>query len=274
LFAALAAAASISPASASVTVGQLAPSTPVSNCDITFDFVQIGQTSGNSYVMPATGTITSWSSNAGPGAGQLVKLKVFRKVADPAIYQAVAHGPDTLLAASALNTFPVNIAVKAGDVLGLHGAGGADYGCAFPAPGETSLRARGGDLADGAAGDFPITDQTNKRANVTAALSPSNTFTLGSTTRNKKKGTATLTATVPNPGVLALSGNGVKTAGARISVAVAAPGAVQLLIKAQGKKKRKLTDKGKVKLSPTITYTPTGGDPSTQSLKVKLKKKL
>ena len=31
---------------------------------------------------------------------------------------------------------------------------------------------------------------------------------------------------------------------------------------------------GKVKLNLAITYTPTGGDPSTQSVKVKLKKKL
>jgi hypothetical protein len=29
-----------------------------------------------------------------------------------------------------------------------------------------------------------------------------------------------------------------------------------------------------VKLSVAVTYTPTGGDPSTQSVKVKLKKKL
>lgn len=58
-----------------------------------------------------------------------------------------------------------------------------------------------------------------------------------------------------------------------ISKAVPA-GTASLLIKAKGKQKRKLYDKGKVKLNPAITYTPTGGNPSTQSLKVKLKKKL
>jgi hypothetical protein len=55
---------------------------------------------------------------------------------------------------------------------------------------------------------------------------------------------------------------------------VSAPGEVQLLIQARGKKKTKLNRKGKVKVSPTITYTPTGGDPSSQSIDVKLKKKL
>ena len=47
-----------------------------------------------------------------------------------------------------------------------------------------------------------------------------------------------------------------------------------MLIKAKGKKKRKLNDTGKVTLNVAVTYTPTGGDPSTQSVKVKLKKNL
>jgi hypothetical protein len=53
-----------------------------------------------------------------------------------------------------------------------------------------------------------------------------------------------------------------------------AAGPVQLLIKATGKKRKKLNQNGKVKLGVTITYTPTLGDPGTQSVKVKLKKKL
>jgi hypothetical protein len=47
---------------------------------------------------------------------------------------------------------------------------------------------------------------------------PSNTFTLGARTKNKKKGTATLTiADLPNPGDLTASGNGVKAASPRQS---------------------------------------------------------
>lgn len=51
-------------------------------------------------------------------------------------------------------------------------------------------------------------------------------------------------------------------------------GQAQLLITATGKKKRKLNETGKVKLNVAINYTPTGGSPSTQSIKVKLKKRL
>jgi hypothetical protein len=49
---------------------------------------------------------------------------------------------------------------------------------------------------------------------------------------------------------------------------------VKLKIRAKGKQKAILNETGKVKVKPKITYTPTGGDPSTQSIKVKLKKKL
>ena len=41
-------------------------------------------TSGNTYVVPAGGVaITSWSTNAAAGAGQQLKMKVFRKIGEP-----------------------------------------------------------------------------------------------------------------------------------------------------------------------------------------------
>jgi hypothetical protein len=54
---------------------------------------------------------------------------------------------------------------------------------------------------------------------------------------------------------------------------VTAPGDVKLTIRARGKRQRKLNDTGKVTVQPKITYTPTDGDPSTQSRQLKLKKK-
>jgi hypothetical protein len=108
------------------------------------------------------------------------------------------------------------------------------------------------------------------------ASAPSNAFTLGAITRNTKKGTAKITVNVPNPGELTATGNGVKAASvgrAVISKSVGG-GPAQLLIKANGKKKKTLNEVGKVKLNVAITYAPTGGNPSTQSVKVKLKKKL
>ena len=263
--------ASASPAAASVTLGQLGNPPNPTGCSSGYDWVQPTATSGNSYASPATGTITSWSTNAIAGGGQMLAMKVFRKIADPATYMVVGHDGPRPLTASTLNTFPASIPVQAGDLVGLSTAAGTTA-CDFSVPGETEYYHLG-NLAEGASGSF--TGYSDKRLNVTAVLVPTNAFTLGGTARNRKKGTATLTVNVPNPGELALSGNGVKTAaaGAVVAKTVTAPGDVELLIKAKGKKKRKLNQTGKVKVKPDVTYTPTGGDPSTQSKKLKLKKR-
>jgi hypothetical protein len=107
-----------------------------------------------------------------------------------------------------------------------------------------------------------------------SAMQPNNKFTVDGVARNKKKGNATITVTVPNPGELVASGNGVQaaSAGAVISKAVGA-GQATLVIRATGKKKKKLKTKGKTKLGVAITYTPTSGRATSQSLTVKLKKK-
>jgi hypothetical protein len=71
------------------------------------------------------------------------------------------------------------------------------------------------------------------------------------------------------------SGKGVKVAtasGAVIAKSVAA-GTASLVVKAKGKQRQKLNLTGKVTVKPKITYTPTGGASSTQSLKVKLRKR-
>ncbi len=108
-------------AQAQVTVGQLAPNgTPV-ECEEpnAYDEVQTSVASGNSYVVPVSGVLTSWSTNAGLGANQQLGLKVFRRLGDSNLFLVVASDLRPL-ASNALNTFPVNIPVRAGDLIGLH----------------------------------------------------------------------------------------------------------------------------------------------------------
>jgi hypothetical protein len=270
-----------STAGASVTLGQLSPLSPAeTQCNGgPFDAVQPTVTSGNTYVVPSTGgvtswTVTSWSHNASTDLGQSLTMKFWRPLGGSS-YQAVGHDGPRSPTPSIVNTFSgLNIPVKAGDVLGISPSGlGLNNGCGFVVTGD-QWPLRLGNLADGESDVFPST-RPNNRLNVTAVIDPTNTFTLGGITRNKKKGTATLTVNVPNPGELTASGNGVKAAGAAmISKAVPAPGVATLLIKAKGKKKRKLNDTGKVKLNAAISYTPTDGTASTQARKVKLKKNL
>jgi hypothetical protein len=47
-----------------------------------------------------------------------------------------------------------------------------------------------------------------------------------------------------------------------------------MTIRAKGKKKRKLNETGGVTVTPSITYKPTSGDARTQTIKLKLRKKL
>jgi hypothetical protein len=225
-------------------------------------------TSGNSYVAPGTGTITSWTTYGGPSGGVELSLKVFRLTAAPATYQAVGHsGPHPVSAnGTAGNTFPANIPVKPGDVLGVNGS---SY-CVLSVPGE-QYRYYLGDLPDGQQAAFSTGN--NFRLNVQATFVPDNAFTAGKVKRNTNKGTATVSFDLPNAGDLAGSGSGarVSSASAAESKAVQA-GVAKLKVKAKGSKRRTLDRTGQVTLKLKITYTPTGGDPKTQKLKLKLLK--
>jgi hypothetical protein len=104
-------------------------------------------------------------------------------------------------------------------------------------------------------------------------------FTFGKVKRNKRKGTAQLPVNVPDPGVLALIGNGVKAqtaAGTRATMSVASAGTVKLKIKPKGRLKRTLLFEHKAKVSVKVTFTPApipghqAGDPTTHRKRVKL----
>jgi DNA-binding beta-propeller fold protein YncE len=129
------------------------------------------------------------------------------------------------------------------------------------------------------AGTVYVSEDHNNRVQllgeVPPAAKPSNAFSFGKLHRNKKKGTATLDVTVAGPGSLSASGKNAsaKQVGAASSEAAAAASTVKLLIKAKGKARKKLDSTGKTKLNLLVTFTPTGGDPASQSKSVKLLKR-
>jgi hypothetical protein len=263
-------------AGAAVTIGQTG--VPVTTCAANADRLQPSVISGNSYVVPATvasGAITSWSTQAIVGANNRLGLKVYRALGG-GVYQVVGQAGPHDLTGGILNTFPANVPVRAGDILGTTVEPTGAPGCNFPVTGENYVT-RTGNLPVGASGDF-VPGTANRRQNISALVNPTNSFTLGEVTRNKKKGTAKVAVTVPNPGTLALSGGGAQgqTASEPIATkAVSAPGTVSLLIKAKNKKKKaKLNSTGKVQVSPTITFTPTGGNAASQTKKVQLRKNI
>jgi hypothetical protein len=259
----------------SETIGQVAPTTPPVDCQGTsVDLTQPTVTSGTAYVVPSLPqaqslVISSWSTNAATGPGQMLTMKVFRKVADPATFEVVGHsGPEAITPAT-LNTFKSNVPVEPGDILGIHSPNtpGVGTACSFSVPGETRF-VRIGNLADGESGAFSA-NADDRRVNVSAVVSPSNSFKFGKVKRDKKRGTAKLQVDVPNPGDLGLVGKGVE----KDDRTIIDPRTVNLIVEAKGKKERKLKRNGKVKVKLDVTFAPKGGDPRTRSKKLTLRKR-
>jgi hypothetical protein len=160
-------------------------------------------------------------------------------------------------------------------------------GTAGPAPGQfTSLIGSAFDCR----GALYVADQANNRvqrfgeAGTRLPPCPSNDFTLGKVKRNKKRGTALLTATVPGAGALVAdaASKGAQAAGGkkknaspvkRVIVKVTAAGTFTLKIKAKGKALKALNQKGKATVGVGVTYTPTNGDAKLQSRKIRLIKR-
>jgi hypothetical protein len=252
-------------AGAAVTLGQLPATAPSPQCSSTADYLEPSVTGGNLYIARQAGTITSWSTRSS-GAGASYVFKIFRRTSDPDVFRAIAHAlPHPLT--SGLNTVSVNVPVRPGDMIGLNESGGLNS-CTFPQLGDAIL-IHGGNLADGASGIF--TSVNDVRLNLSAVLVPSNDFTIGAITRDRGRGSATVTLNVSNPGVISISGKGMKKGHASKNVGVA--GTVQFQIASAGARRRRLEKTGKVTLTPTLTFFPAGGDPASQAFTVRLRKR-
>ncbi len=252
-------------ARAAVTIGQLPPSTPAASCTTpNLDYLQPSITGGNFYTAQVAGTVTSWSTRSS-GAGATYVFKIFRRTSDPDSFQVIEHAPPHVLT-SGLNTVGVNLHVESGDMIGFHESG-LPSACTFPIPGDTVL-SRSGSVADGSSGTFSLVNGV--RLNLLALLVPDNGFTLGGIIRDRKTGTASITADLSNPGVVTLAGKGLKKRDPK-NPPVAGP--VTFKLATIGKTKRRLLHKGRVKVPVTVTFFPTGGVASTQTINLRLWKR-
>ena len=271
-------------AGAAVTVGSTLP--PVSGSPL----CSVPTTQTNTVVaggvaqVPFDGFVFRWRINVWTSGGShLYELRILRP-AGGGTYTGAGTGPPQQVPNAGVNvlTLPTPMPVKTGGLIGFDCEALAPLGDAVPVPGSTYAFFSGPPLADNSMPSRAPTNTVSNReslVNADVAVKPSNTFTFGVVGRNKRKGTATLGVIVPGPGTLALGGQGVKAqqaAGAVGSKSVKAAGTVNLLVKATGKAKGKLSRTGKATVAPSVTYTPftdISGDPNTQSTKVKLIKK-
>ena len=252
-------------ARAAVTLGQLPSFAPSPTCTPTpDDYLQPSVTGGNLYIARQAGTITSWSTRSS-GAGATYVFKIFRRTTDPDVFTVVARSSPRTLTAG-INTVPVNVAVRSGDMIGLNESGLLNS-CTFPQPGDGVLT-RSGNLAPGASGAFA--PENDVRLNLSAILVPSNDFAIVAITRDRKQGSAKVIVNVSNPGVITLTGKGLKK---RATKNIAVARTVHFQVAAAGARKRKLAKTGKATLTPTLTFTPTGGDPASKPFTAKLRKR-
>jgi hypothetical protein len=277
LLAALLLAASVSPARAVVTIGSNLAREPnnsrADNPRPTFSNSALApalQAPGG-VSSPVNGTVVRWRIRVGDST-RPTNLRIIRPMGGGLFTGA---GTSTLVTPPihATTTYNAQLPIRIGDYIGINC-------CEVPPPGGeffvTGAAIRNEwlpSLADGGSGRAPY-DTSLYEIALNADIAT--TFTVDAIRRNKKQGTATLTVTVAHAGEVTGAGKGVKVANAAVNgKPVSAPGSVQLLIKARSKKKkRKLNSTGEVKVKPKITYTPTGGEPATKSVNVKLRKKL
>jgi len=108
-------------ANASVTVGQL----PAADgpCTVQLTVLQTSVASGTSYTVPSDGVITSWSVNNGDDTMTDLALRVGRRLTGNQ-YSIVGESPAGAQTKNSVSTYPAQISVKAGDVIGLYTTGG------------------------------------------------------------------------------------------------------------------------------------------------------
>lgn len=277
VLAGFAVAANASPAGATVTIGSnlgRAPDVSSQNDPrptfANFRLAPDRQAPGG-LASPVNGTVVRWRIRA---AG-LTEVTNFRIIHHTGITQFSGAGtsPQVTPPANATTTYDVQLPIGVGDAIGLD--------CCDPGPAEFFVSDLSGFsvLSEWTPALGTPTSSSPYAIALNADIEPTNAFRVDGIVHNWKKGRATLTVVAPNAGQVIASGRGVLRTAALVTVpppevTPESPNPAQLPIKATGKKKRKLNETGKVKLKLAVTYTPTGGSPNTQSVKVTLKKKV
>lgn len=146
----------------------------------------------------------------------------------------------------------------------------ASFGSAAPVEtssgaGDSTIAEAIGGLAPGTTYDWRafgtdgVRETSQGQTESFTTLEASNAFSFGKLKLNKKKGSAKLKVLLPGPGLVVLSGRGVKHLSKRVGA-----GVTTLTISARGRLKRKLDQLGKVKLKLSVKFAPTGGTPATK----------
>jgi len=259
------------PASASVFIGSNLISTPdtagvcaSATCTATNLTLPQSKQAYQGLRSPVNGTVTSWDyRSAGPG--NPISLRVLHPNGGLS-FTATGTTPPVPVLGGIRGEFAADLPIQIGDSVGVNAAGAQIFAGGVAGASQISWT-----LPPLGEGEARIgTTSAGVETLIRVIVQPANTVRFASIVRNRKKGTARVLVTVPNAGTLTYSGPGVTATG---PPSLDAPGEVRLLVKARGKKRRRLKAKGVAHVIPEVTFQPVLGDVRKTPIKVKLARK-
>jgi len=283
-FAAITVAALAFPAAAqgTITIGSNLGRTPniphlcgSAQCTLVQRTLPAAATAPGGLVSPVNGTVVAWRVRAGGSTGP-VSLRVVRQFGDN-LFSGVGTSAPVTPPVNTISAFPAQLPIAVWQTIGIDccsssatfevtGTGNSNYVWA-PA------------LADGDAGRAPGNDLSYEVA-VAAEIEPTSSFS--SKVQAMHGGKVKVTVNVRNPGTLtagdknarlaAIAGTGTKPKYLkRASAQLTMGGTAGLVVRPTKAARHALSGGGRLKTKLKLVFTPSGGAPSTQVRKVKLK---
>jgi hypothetical protein len=212
---------------------------------------------------PTDGVVVSFGIKS--SAADTVTFRLARLARSSERATGAGTGPERTLPGPGRYSFPARVPVRAGDFVGVDTSSVSAYSAAAACGTGARALTYHPTLAD--RGPFrPVDSNSTCELLVNAKVSPSNRFRFEGLDRNRGRGTAILAVSVPGPGGLALSGQGIK----RTARHVAEAGGAKLRIAPKGKLKRRLARRGEAKAEVEVTFKPEGGRAATKSRQIRL----
>jgi hypothetical protein len=245
--------------------------------------VLVGVHPGNSFPVksPTKGTVTSFQIRTATGvrSGETVTFRLAQVGPyAPGSASGDGTGPTLNIMGGGIHSVPANLPVKVGDYIGIDTSGttaNSYPGSCNPPRGFFTFHPPLTDFAP----LQPVDSNSTCELLVNAVIQPSTT--VGFIKKNQtykvgKKGKIILPIELPGPGDIKISGKGVArqsaaSKSASVVKAVREAGTVKLPIKLSRKILGHLDAAGKASMKVKVVFTPVGGDPGTQSRKLKLR---
>jgi hypothetical protein len=235
-------------------------------CTLVPASLSAGAAAPGGLVAPVNGTVVTWRIRTG-ATSTPSELRVIRLLPDGSA-TASATSPSVTPPVNAMQAYPVQLPIKAGDTVGVDCCGNPGQEILVSTTPMALRNIYLPPLMEGGAPQAQNSPPLNWELAINADIEP--TATLASVkARPRKGGKIKLTMVAPNPGMLFATGKGLHSTPRK---QVPAAGPFTLVVKPYFLTKRKLADGKTVKAKVKLTFTPTGGSSAVQALKVKLKR--